>query len=320
VTDTPPTRIAFFAALLCSLSAFSQQPTPGKLKDRVEATPTLRYEASHLVAQPPHGGWESGAVSWVALGPDGLIYELQRGEHADPILVLDRTGRVLRSWGAGDFKLPHSIRLDPAGNVWTVDASSSQLIKYSPAGRKLLTLSVGEQPETGGPFNGTTDVAFAKNGHIFITDGYGNARVLEYSADGKRLHQWGTAGNGPGEFNLPHALQIAEDGTIYVADRENGRIELFDQHGRYLSEIAGLGRVYCLKIAGDVLWASIAPSDQPVGSPGWLVKLDRHSGRMLGHLELPEPRTGHAIELSSAGEPVATLGNELLWFRARSIR
>ena len=194
--------------------------------------------------------------------------------------------------------------------------SSLRCCVRSPAGRKLFTLSVGEQPETGGPFNGTTDVAFAKNGHIFITDGYGNARVLAYSADGKRLHQWGTAGNGPGEFNLPHALQIAEDGTIYVADRENGRIELFDQHGRYLSEIAGLGRVYCLRIAGDVIWASIAPSAQPVGSPGWLVKLDRHSGRMLGHLGLPEARSGHAIDLSATGEPVVTVGNELLWFRA----
>jgi outer membrane protein assembly factor BamB len=164
-------------------------------------------------------------------------------------------------------------------------------------------------------FSGTTDVAFAKNGHIFITDGYGNARVLEYSARGKRLHQWGTAGNGPGDFNLPHSLQIAEDGTIYVADRENGRIELFDQHGRYLSQIADLGRVYSLKVAGNVLWASVAPTDQPVGSSGWLVKLDRNTGRMLGHLALPEPQTGHGIDVSSSGEPVATAGNKLLWFR-----
>jgi hypothetical protein len=101
-----------------------------------------------------------------------------------------------------------------------------------------------------------------------------------------------------------------------VADRENGRIESFDQRGRYLTEISGLGRVYSLKLAGDVLWASIASYDQPVGSPGWLVKLDRHSGAMLGHLDLLEARSGHALELSRTGEPVATLGNELLWFRA----
>jgi hypothetical protein len=314
-----PARSALLIALLCSLPAiaYNQQPIPAStLKARVEATPTLPYQASHLVAQPPRAGWESGAVSWVALGPNGLIYELQRGEHADPILVLDRTGRVLRSWGAGDFKLPHSLRLDPAGNVWAVDASSSQLIQYSPEGKKLLTISVGEQPDTGSPFNGTTDVAFAKNGHLFITDGYGNARVLEYSADGKRLNQWGKAGNGPGEFNLPHALQIAEDGTIYVADRENGRIESFDQRGHYLGEISGLGRIYSLKLAGNVLWASIASPDQPVGTPGWLVKLDRHSGAMLGHLNLLEARTGHTVDVSRTGEPVATLGNELLWFRA----
>lgn len=255
-------------------------------------------------------------MSWVALGPNGLIYELQRGEHADPILVLDRFGRVVRSWGAGDFKLPHSVRLDPAGNVWTVDASTSQLIKYSPSGKKLMTICVGGRPDTGSPFNGTTDVAFAKNGHLYVTDGYGNARVLEYSAEGKRLRQWGGPGSGPGQFNLPHALQIAEDGTIYIADRENGWIESFDLHGHYLSEISGLGRVYSLRVAKHVIWASIAPSDQPVGSPGWLVKLDRHTGRMLGHLELSEVRSGHAVELSSAGEPVTTSGDKLLWFRA----
>jgi hypothetical protein len=73
--------------------------------------------------------------------------------------------------------------------------------------------------------------------------------------------------------------------------------------------------VYSLKVAGDVLWACIAPSDEPVGSPGWLVKMDRHSGRMLGHLELLEALTGHAVDLSSTGEPMATEGNELLWFR-----
>jgi hypothetical protein len=308
-------RGASLAALLCVLvaTAHSQQPRSSALANRVEATPELKFEVSHLLAHPPREGWESGPVSWVALGPDGLIYELQRGEHADPILVVDRTGRVLHSWGAGDFQLPHSIRLDANGNVWTVDCSSSQLIKYSPSGKRLLSISVGEQPDTGSLFDGTTDVAFAKNGHIFITDGYGNARVLEYSAEGKRLRQWGKAGTGPGEFNLPHALQIAEDGHLYVADRENGRIEVFNQRGRYLSEISGLGRVYSLKVAGDVLWASIAAADQPVGSPGWLVKLDRRSGRILGHIDLQEARSGHAIEVSSSGEPVVTVGNELLW-------
>jgi DNA-binding beta-propeller fold protein YncE len=165
-------------------------------------------------------------------GRDGLIYELQRGNKANPILVLESDGRIVRSWGSRDYKLPHAIRLD---------ASSSAVIKYSSTGKRLLVIQVGGQPKTKGSFSGATDIAFAPNGHLFITDGYGNARVLEYSAEGHRIRQWGKAGNGPGEFRLPHAIQISPEGIIYVADRENGRIEEFDLSGNYLGQIMNLG-------------------------------------------------------------------------------
>jgi hypothetical protein len=178
-----------------------------------------------------------------------------------------------------------------------------------------MTITVGEQPRINNPFDGTTDVAFAPNGHVFITDGYGNARVLEYTADGKRLRQWGGPGDGRGEFHLPHAIQIAANGTIFIADRENGRIEQFDLNGNYVGQIAGLGRIYSLKVVGDVLWATMQTLDQPPGSPGWIVKLDPDSGKMLGHLDVAEPLGLHSIEMSSLGEPLITLGNQLLWFR-----
>ena len=165
------------------------------LRSLIAASPELPYRSTYLDAQPPAAGWESGMVSWVALDSrHGLIYEIQRGDKADPVLVLDRAGKVVRSWGKGDYKIPHSIRIEPSGNVWTVDAGSSTVIKYSPTGKKLMTLNVGEQPVGKGPFSGTTDIAFAPNGHLFITDGYGNARVLEYTADGKRVKQWGQPG------------------------------------------------------------------------------------------------------------------------------
>jgi DNA-binding beta-propeller fold protein YncE len=254
-------------------------------------------------------------VSSIAIGSDGLVYEIQRGSKADPILVVDGDGKLIRSWGKADYKIPHSIRLDPLGNVWTVDASMSTIIKYSRRGEKLMVINVGEQPNTDSPFNGATDIAFAPNGHLFITDGYGNARVVEYTANGKRLRQWGRPGSGPGEFHLPHAIQIGEDGTIYVADRENGRIEEFDFDGKYLGEISGLGRIYSFKLVGDVIWASTQRLDQPPGSPGWLVKLDSRSGRILGHLHVPEAFGLHSIEITPLGEPVTVLGNHLLWFR-----
>jgi streptogramin lyase len=201
------------------------------------------------------------------------------------------------------------------GNVWTVDAASSTVIKYSPLGRKLMTITVGEQPDNGSPFDGTTDVAFGPNGRIFITDGYGNARVLEYSAQGKRVKQWGKHGTAPGAFNLPHAIQIDSQGIIYVADRENGRIEKFDLNGNFLGQIDRLGRTYSLKLRDGALWASMGPFDQPSGAPGWVVKLDPRSGKILGHLDILEERGGHSIELTPSGEPLITLSNELLWFK-----
>jgi hypothetical protein len=146
-----------------------------------------------------------------------------------------------------------------------------------------LVIQVGGQPKTKGSFSGATDIAFAPNGHLFITDGYGNARVLEYSAEGHRIRQWGKAGNGPGEFRLPHAIQISPEGIIYVADRENGRIEEFDLSGNYLGQIMNLGRIYSLKLDGDFLWAGTQPLDLKRGSPGWVVKMDRRSGETLGH-------------------------------------
>jgi 6-bladed beta-propeller len=299
------------------MDADAQAKAAAALHVRIEATPELHFQVVPLAAKPSSPDWESGGVSWVAVDDKGNIYEIQRGDKADPVLVLDRQGNVLLSWGKGDYKIPHSIRVDRAGNIWTVDAASSTVIKYSPRGRKLMTINVGGQPDNGSPFNGTTDIAFGPNGRLFITDGYGNARILEYSAKGRKVKEWGRRGAGPGEFNLPHAIQIDEKGTIYVADRENGRIEKFDIDGNFLGEIPHLGRIYSLKLAGGILWAGMEPFNQDPGSgSGWVVKLDRNTGDMLGHVDIPEARSGHSIELMPSGEPLITSGNELLWFKA----
>jgi len=110
------------------------------------------------------------------------------------------------------------------------------------------------------------------------------------AADGLqvRVKQLGKAGTGPGELHLPHAIQISEDGTIYVADRERGRIEEFDLNGNYVGEIPHLGRIYSLKLVAALLWAGMQPSNQPPGSPGWVVEFDRKTGKMLGHLDVPQ--------------------------------
>ena len=309
----------YLRILICCLCLplLGQDARQANLRDRIEASPKLPFHAVPLSVQPPAEGWKSGFISWIAVDAQGTIYEIQRGEKADPVLVLNREGKLLRSWGKGDYKIPHSIRIDPAGNIWTVDAASSIVTKYSRLGEKLITITVGDQPDASNGFNGTTDIAFAPNGNLFIADGYGNSRILEYTPDGKRVKQWGKAGTGPGEFHLPHSIQIDEEGTIYVADRENGRIQKFDLDGKFVGEIANLGRVYSLKLAGNVLWASLQPLNQPTGSPGWVVKFDRKTGKILGHLDVPEGRGLHSVEQMPSGEPVTTLDNSLLWFRAR---
>ena len=123
-------------------------------------------------------------VSWVALDGKGTVYLLQRGEKADPVLAVDHEGKILRSWGKGLYKIPHSIRIDPQGNVWTVDASSSTVMKFSPQGRKLMEIDVGGQPEIhGATFNGTTDIAFGPNGRFLFptameTPAFSNTRQM----------------------------------------------------------------------------------------------------------------------------------------------
>src|SRR5262249_12318817 len=145
--------------------------------------PHLPAEASKMTAM--------GTVSSVALDGHGTIYALQRGDGFDPVLALNAEGKVLRSWGKGMFTVPHSIRIDPEGNIWTVDAGSSVLLKFSPEGKKLQEIVVGETATGSGcafpTLCGTTDVTFAPGGRLFISDGYGNARILEYTAAGKRV-------------------------------------------------------------------------------------------------------------------------------------
>lgn len=290
------------------------------LRTRIEASPKLALNVVHLTPTSSTIGWQAGVASGVAVDSAGTIYEIERGSSTAPVLVLDQRGNVLRSWGKGDFELPHTIRIDPAGDIWTVDAGSSTIIEYSPLGRKRLTIHVGEQTLKSSPFRGTTDLAFGPQGHLFITDGYSNARVLEYTSSGRQLRQWGKPGSGSGEFHLPHALQIDEHGIIYVADRENGRIEKFDLDGHDRGELSHLGRVYSLKLAGPVLWATMQSFDQEPGSAGsWIVKLDRETGAILGHFDVAEERAGHSIDLMPSGEPIITLGNGLLWLKLREL-
>ena len=285
-----------------------------RLRALLDAAPRGILQRTELPVIAPSPGWELGMISWVDVDRKGNIYLLQRGEKADPVVVIDRQGRVLRSWGKGLYKIPHSIRIDPVGNVWTTDAESSTILKFTAEGKKLLQIEVGEQPPVRrSHFVGTTDIAFGPHGRLFITDGYGNARVLEYTPDGRRVRQWGSAGSGPGQFRLPHGITIDRDNIIYIADRENGRVQKFDLDGKFIGEWA-LGRTYSVRASGGSIWASMQAIDLPVPSPGWIVKLDRKTGKVLGSVESDGL---HGLTVMGSDEILTgiTSQNKLLWFR-----
>lgn len=316
-----PLRAIILLALFCNLSV-AQAPPPEptaeqaqQLHDLISGSPGLPVELRPLAIQPPAPGWSTDYVSSVTTSPDGTIYVLHRGLEHDPVLAIDRDGRIARSWGRGLYKIPHSIRVDPQGNVWTVDAGSSVVLKFTPEGKLLLRIDVGEMPEGPSEFRGTADIAFA-GGRIYIADGYGNARVLVYDAEGKRLAQWGSPGTGPGQFHLPHGITVDSEGVLYVADRENGRIQRFDLDGRYLGEWGHLGKTFSVTIGPDgALWIGTQPRNLPNGAEGWILKVDRKTGKVLGQVASPG---FHSVEVNASGEAFTGARghpNEVLWFR-----
>ena len=241
-----------------------------------------------------------GTVSSVAIDRSGVIYVLQRGDKADPVIAVNKEGQTLRSWGNGMFNVPHSIRIDGDGNVWTVDAGSSTILKFTPQGKKVQQIDVGEMAvgdKCAFPtLCGTTDITFGPNGRLFISDGYGNARILEYTADGKRVKVWGSAGTGPGQFNIPHGIAY-QGTTLYVADRGNSRVQRFDLSGHYQGEWTNLGRPFALKVSGGALWVSTMFAKPAI------LKVDLSTGKILGQIDAPGP---HSINVSEAGEVVAS--------------
>jgi len=174
--------------------------------------------------------------------------------------------------------------------------------KFTPQGRQLLQINVGGQPTVapprrnpigGGPalvgqFWGTTDIAFGRNGQIYVSDGYANNRILEYQADGSKVREWGTKGLAPGEFDLPHAIAVAPNGDLYIADRENGRVQRFTPDGRYLGMWEYGGRLFSVAFGTqDDLYLTVRSKLSPGDADGWLVRVDRNTGRVLGRIESP---------------------------------
>lgn len=171
----------------------------------------------------------------------------------DAILILEgSSGKLLSSWGAGEFVMPHGLTVDAQDNIWITDVGLHQVMKFSHEGKRLLTLGVAGEPGNDPlHFNRPTGVAIAPDGGFYVSDGYRNSRIVKYSADGKYLFEWGKKGSGAGEFDIPHGLCLDEAGNVYVADRENRRIQVFDARGRFLRVFSDPGFGYLCGVAYD---------------------------------------------------------------------
>ena len=187
-------------------------------------------------------GWAWGWIPAVACDSQDRVYIYSRSEH--PLVLFDRDGNFLASWGEDFLQDAHGIYIDADDNVYCTERNTHCVRKLDPNGELLMTLGVPGHPapQDGDPFNLPTDLAIASTGELFISDGYGNSRVHKYSPDGELLLSWGEPGTGPGQFDLSHCVRIDKHDRVWICDRENNRIQIFDTEGQFLTEWTDLKR------------------------------------------------------------------------------
>jgi len=228
-----------------------------------------------------------GSTAGVDVAPDGTIWAYDRcganscvDSDLDPVLHFDAAGRLLGSFGAGLFNFPHGFHVDADGNVWVTDhgveppnGMGQQVVKFSSRGDVLLTLGRAGAAGSGQyTFNQPSDVLVAPGGEIFVADGHGpqtNARIVKFAPDGTFIRSWGRHGSGPDELEGPHALAMDSQGRLFVGDRTNNRIQIFDQEGALLDTWTQFGRPSGLFIdANDVLYVADSESRDNDGGYG----------------------------------------------------
>ena len=240
-----------------------------------------QYQEVKNWAQLPEDA-KGAVMTAVDIDSHGTIYVLQRGAPAR-VMAFAPDGKLLRTWDYGAFPSAHGLRIDRDDNVWVTDRGWHQVYKFSPEGKLLLALGkkgvAGDNNSTDA-LNGPSDVTFAPNGNLFVSDGEStNTRVVKFSADGKLIKFWGSKGSGPGQLDVPHAIAMDSKGLLYVADRSNKRIEIFDQEGGYVGIMTNAGTPYGLFITkDDILYAC----DGSQGKNDVTV-IDLKDQKVLGH-------------------------------------
>ena len=288
--------------------------------------PLLSAEPHHEVVQ----GWPAlpedhvlGLCSGVGVDSHNRVFVFHRRERvwstpfptepiaATTVSVIDgESGKLVTSWGAGQFVMPHGLTIDREDHVWLTDVGLHQVFKFTHDGKLLLTLGERAKPGTDrSHFNLPTDVAVLPDGSFYVSDGYKNTRVVKFAADGHFEFEWGGKGGGPGQFNLPHGIAVDALGRVIVCDRTNSRLQIFDAHGKFLTQWKGphIGRPYGVAVGPDGHIFSVDGGD-PSAAPaqrGKVVELDAEGsvvdtfgshGKGAGQFQ-----TGHDIAVAPDG-------------------
>ena len=269
-----------------------------------------------------------GQTSQLSLDRDGNVWVAERcggNTCADrpeaPILEFDHSGKLIKSFGAGMFVVPHGILVDRDGNVWATDSQGKdgmgrQVFKFSPDGKVLMALGkagvAGDGPDT---FNRPSAVAIASNGDVFVGDGHGgdsNARIVKFSKDGKFIKTWGKKGPAPGEFETPHSLAFDSKGRLFVADRGNHRIQIFNQDGEFLDQWKQFGQASGIFIdKNDVIYVADNESNS-TRNPGFKRGIrigSAKDGSVTAFIPDPEPDPDHTDSGAAEGVGADASGN-----------
>lgn len=240
-------------------------------------------------------GWEFRDVGGVGVDRDDNVYVFNRGAH--PLVVFDQKGTLLGSWGEGLFVRAHGVHMGPDDTIYLTDDGDHTVRKCTLDGRVLLEIGLPGKPApfmSGRPFARCTHTALSPEGDIYVSDGYSNARVHKFSPDGRLLLSWGEPGVGEGQFNLPHNIGCDVDGWVYVADRENHRVQVFDPDGRFETQWHNVHRPSALHTTPGphpLCYVGECGPNQPfsMGAPnlGPRVSIYTHDGTLVTRLGAP---------------------------------
>ena len=212
--------------------------------------------------------FELGDIVGVAVDSQDRVFAFCRGDH--PVVIFDREGSFVSCWGEGHVRQAHGLFIDACDSVYLVDGQAHTVEKYSPGGELLMTLGTRDRASSivdRRPFNLPTGVAVGPTGEIFVSDGYGNFLVHKFSPEGELVKTWGEPGTGPGQFACPHDVAIDKQGTVYVCDRENFRIQVFTPDGEFVTQWTGLNMPADVYIDQEKDIAYVAEIGGPLTDP-----------------------------------------------------